>query len=89
MAHMKAEGAYTGGRAPYGWEADAEGQLHPVPAEQEAIALAQQLHAAGHSLRRVGALLSEAGHLPRSGGTWHASSVRVVLAARVAAARAA
>ena len=84
MAHMKAEGAYTGGRAPYGWQADAEGKLHPVAAEQAAIVLAQQLHAEGNSLRGVGALLAEAGHLPRSGGTWHASSVRVVLAARLA-----
>jgi hypothetical protein len=55
-----------------------------VTAEQAAIVLAQQLHAEGNSLRGVGALLSEAGHLPRSGGTWHASSVRVVLSARLA-----
>lgn len=82
MAHMKAEGAYTGGRAPYGWQADSEGQLHPVATEQAAIVLAQQLHGEGHSLRRVGALLAEAGHLPRSGGTWHGSSIRILLSAR-------
>lgn len=87
MAHMKSEGEYTGGRAPYGWQADAEGKLHPVPTEQAAIVLAQQLHGEGHSLRRVGALLTEAGHLSRSGGAWHASSVRVVLAARLSDAQ--
>jgi DNA invertase Pin-like site-specific DNA recombinase len=84
MAHMKAEGAYTGGRAPYGWQADENGKLHPVKAEQEAISLAKRLHANGNSLRRVGALLSEAGYCPRNGSVWHGSSIRIVLAAKTA-----
>lgn len=84
MAHMKAEGAYTGGRAPYGWKADENGKLHPVKVEQEAISLAKRLHADGNSLRRVGALLSEAGYCPRNGSVWHGSSIRIVLAAKTA-----
>lgn len=84
LQHMKANGEYTGGRAPYGWQVAQGGQLEPVASEQATIRLAQQLRAAGSSLRAVGAQLLEAGHAPRRGACWHASSVKVVLAARTA-----
>lgn len=84
MQHMKAEGAYTGGRAPFGWQAGDDGVLVPHQQEQQAAQLARTLAGEGHSLREVGRLLLGAGYAPRSGGTWHASSVRVVLQARAA-----
>ena len=47
--------------------------------------LAQDLRGRGLSLRKVGAALVQAGHLPRSGrAKWNASSIQVVLDARVA-----
>lgn len=84
MAHMKAEGAYTGGRPPYGWSTAADGSLSPVQTEQVVIGLARRWHGSGMSLRKIGASLQAYGHPPRSGGCWHASSVRVVLGAKIA-----
>ena len=83
LQHKRAQGEYTGGNAPYGWQPAAGGQLAPVPAEQAASVLACQLRAEGHSLRTVAALLVEAGHQPRSGAVWHPSGIKAVLAARV------
>jgi len=86
LRHKRAQGEYTGGRAPYGWQVGADGTtLQPVAGEQATIRAAQQLRAEGHSLRAVGATLAAQGLLPRSGKRWHASSVRVVLAAQLAA----
>lgn len=86
MRHKRTLGEYTGGSVPYGWSVGSDGStLEPVLAEQQVAQLARQLREQGHSLRSVGRELLAAGHAPRSGGQWHASSVRVVLAARPAA----
>ena len=85
LQHKAAQGQYTGGRAPYGWQVGDDGSsLQPVPQEQEAARLARQLREGGESLRGVGRQLLEAGHAPRRGGKWHASSIKVVLQARLA-----
>jgi len=85
LQHKKAQGEYTGGRAPYGWAvAECGQQLVPVDSEQHTAQLALHLHSQGHSLRAVGRQLLDAGYAPRSGRGWHASSVRVVLQARLA-----
>ena len=85
MARLKASGAYTGGRAPYGWSAAPDGALVVDDGEQRAILAARDLKAAGLSLRAIGAELAARGLLPRSGGDWHAKTVRDLLAGRVAA----
>jgi site-specific DNA recombinase len=84
MAHKKMNGEYTGGRAPYGWSVGTDGSLVAIDDEQQTIRLAKQLREEGKSLRKVGEFLSESGRLPRSGGKWHASSIKVVLKARAA-----
>ncbi len=86
MAHMKAQHLYTGGRVPFGWALDLDG-VHLVAddGEQQVIAIATELREAGLSLRAVGAALADRGLLPRSGGRWHAKTVRSLLAAEVAA----
>lgn len=86
MAHKRTIGEYTGGRAPYGWSVGSDGStLTPCPVEQEIIRAARELAAAGMSLRAVGAALADRGLLPRSGGQWHAKTVRDLLAAELAA----
>jgi DNA invertase Pin-like site-specific DNA recombinase len=80
MAHKKDQGEYTGGRVPYGWALSSDGvNLEPCPNEQQAIGAALDLREAGLSLRKVGAELTARGLLPRSGGMWHAKTVRDLL----------
>lgn len=86
MRHKAAQGEFTGGRAPYGWAVGQDGTtLVAVDQEQDTIRMAQDLRGRGLSLRKVGAALVQAGRLPRSGrAKWNASSIQVVLGARVA-----
>lgn len=82
MAHKRSRREYTGGRVPYGWSVSADGvHLEPVEAEQAVVRVARELSKAGLSLRAVGAQLAARGVLPRTGGTWHASQVQVLLGA--------
>ncbi len=86
MAHKRANDEYTGGEAPYGWRVAGDGvSLEPHAAEQEAIAVARDLRAAGLSLRKVGAELAARGVLPRTGKGWHPEKVKRLCAAKVAA----
>ena len=85
LAHKRAAGEYTGGAAPYGWAVADDGvNLEPCDAEQRVIRAALDLRADGLSLRKVGAALEARDLLPRSGGRWHAKTVRALLAAQVA-----
>jgi len=85
MAHKRTLHEYTGGKVPYGWTLNADGvNLDPNDAEQAIIREATELRASGLSLRKVGAELEAKGLLPRSGGRWHAKTVRDLLAAEVA-----
>ena len=85
MAYKAARREYTGGQVPYGWALDADGvHLTPNPAEQAIIAAARTLREQGLSLRKVGDALAAEGMLPRSGGEWHAKTVRDLLKAEVA-----
>ena len=85
MAHKRTCHEYTGGKVPYGWTLNADGvNLDPNDAEQAIIREATELRASGLSLRKVGAELEAKGLLPRSGGQWHAKTVRDLLAAEVA-----
>ncbi len=86
LAHKRANHEYTGGRLPYGWLLANDGvSLLPHDGEQRVIRAALKLRDAGLSLRKVGAALAERGLLPRSGGRWHAKTVRDLLSAEVAA----
>ena len=66
MRHMRREGRYTGGAAPYGFTL-AEGKLAPVPHEQAVIARARELRAAGCTFASVAVQLAEDGHRSRTG----------------------
>lgn len=76
---------YTGGHCPYGWTVGADGTHLTVNAdEQKIIAAALRLREAGLSLAKIGVELEREGMLPRSGGRWHAKTVRDLLQAEVA-----
>jgi DNA invertase Pin-like site-specific DNA recombinase len=73
--HKADAGGYAYGAPPSGFRSDG-GQLVPRLEEQPALALITELHrahlAAGEtSLRRIATALTEAGHRPRRGDTWH------------------
>lgn len=85
MQHKRSRGEYTGGLEPYGWRRPTNGdQLEPHPAEQEIVRKASSLREAGLSLRPIGGRLEADGRFPRSGGHWHARTVRDLLEARAA-----
>jgi DNA invertase Pin-like site-specific DNA recombinase len=75
MQGMRASGMYTGGRARYGYRADADGALVEDAAEQATIGAAREMRAAGLSLRTVCAELAARGMLNRSGRPFAASAV--------------
>lgn len=79
LQHKKKHGEYTGGRVPYGYR-NGDGTLQEDKREQEAIEMAVKLRRSGKSLRRIGEFLAEVGYLPRNGGKWHASQVRLLVA---------
>lgn len=85
MHHKTENREYTGGNVPYGWTLDKDG-IHIVinPAEQNIIQAARVLRANGLSLDKVGRQLAAEGMLPRSGGRWHAKTVRDLINAEVA-----
>lgn len=84
-SHCRATGMFLGGRAPYGYRIAEDGGLEPDSDEQAIIRDARELRAAGLSLRGIGERLTERGLLPRSGGRWHAETVKALLSAEVAA----
>jgi DNA invertase Pin-like site-specific DNA recombinase len=73
-----ASGGYIGGTARLGSRPAKGGGLEPDPAEQDAIARAAELRAAGASLRQIGEALTAEGHRPR-GRDWHPTTVARVL----------
>ncbi len=85
MQHKKARNEYTGGVVRYGWRTDPSGvTLVPDDEEQGVIRYARRLKTTGLSLREIGTRLEAKGMFPRSGGRWHAKTVRDLLAAPIA-----
>ena len=80
MAHMKAQGVYTGGEVPYGFTVD-EGRLVKAEHEQEVLRQARALRAAGLSLRAVAAELDRLGFSSRSGAPFAAKQIMRMVAA--------
>lgn len=75
MAHMKANGDFTGGQAPYGYAVE-NGKLVPVEGEQEVIRVAKDLRATGLSLREVGKELVSRGLVPRTAKSYSPAMIK-------------
>ena len=81
MRHMKAQGEYTGGNAPYGFTLK-DGALVPDDFEQKVITQARELRASGLALAKVAAALDQRGIKARSGQPFGAKQIsRMMLAA--------
>ena len=52
-ADQRARGRYLGGRPPFGWRKTQDGQVEPVEAEQEAIAMIRAMNKKGAALRVI------------------------------------
>lgn len=74
MERLRKLGKYTGGVAPYGFFIYA-GELRPHEQEQRVIARARDLHAKSLSLRAISDMLTEEGHLSRTGTPFTPSAV--------------
>jgi hypothetical protein len=82
MQKKKAQGLYTGGRAPFGFKLGDDGKtLVPNPAEVDIILCAQELRRDGHSLRGISAELAERGMVNRQGAPFDSKVVRSTLLA--------
>lgn len=68
------------GEVPFGWMADDNGCLIEVADEQNVLRLIGELRDSGVSLRRIAAILTEAGHRTKKGNvTWTHTSVKSIL----------
>jgi len=83
MQTMAANGLRVGS-IPHGYRLGDDGKtLVADEVEKAAIRMARRLKADGASLRFIGRALEEAGHANKRGGRWSASSVKLMLAAKV------
>ena len=62
-------GGHANGPAPFGWET-VDGELHPVPGEQDTLATIRRLVRLEWSQTRIAEVLNEDGHATRHGGPW-------------------
>jgi site-specific DNA recombinase len=80
MQHKKAKGELVGS-VPYGKVLADDGvTLMDVPAEQEVIAEARNLHGAGLSLRKIAGILAEKGFKARNGKVFAAIQIQRMVA---------
>jgi len=87
LAAKRKAGQLTG-EVPFGWVADAAGNLTEVAEEQRVIRAILACRAEGVSYRKIAAILTEAGHRTKKGGTvWAHTSIKSIVerAAAIAA----
>jgi site-specific DNA recombinase len=80
MQHLASQGAYTGGKAPFGYRLDGE-RLAEEADQQAVIREARALRSQGLSLRAVAARLHGMGFRSRTGRTFAAVQVQRMVAA--------
>tara|TARA_B100001093_G_scaffold2600_1_gene2636 strand:- start:8451 stop:9272 length:822 start_codon:yes stop_codon:yes gene_type:complete len=80
LAQKRKKGEHTGGHARFGFDV-IDGKEIENEKERDAISLALRLRSEGLSLRKIGESLIKHGFETRTGGKWHASSVKCLLAA--------
>jgi len=78
--HAKRRAGELAGEVPFGWQADEGGKLIEVADEQAILRIIGELRQAGVSLRKIAAILTEAGHRTKKGGTiWSHTSIKSIL----------
>jgi DNA invertase Pin-like site-specific DNA recombinase len=79
MQHMRANGEYTGGRVPYGFQRHHDALVEEV-VEQQVIEQARALRANGLSLAKVAAELDTRGFRARNGQLFVAQQIKRMVA---------
>ena len=80
LQHKKAQGEYTGGKAPYGYRVAADGvSLVKDDAEQKVVAAVLEYCEAGLSLRKIGKRLEAEGFTTRKGGKFWPTAIKNIL----------
>jgi len=77
LRHKQSKGEHVGS-APYGFKMT-DKKLERVETEHEAIALIQEMRAAGKTLQQVADVLNSQGIATQRGGKWHPTTVKNVL----------
>jgi DNA invertase Pin-like site-specific DNA recombinase len=79
LAAKRKAGRLTG-EVPFGWTVDAAGNLVEQADEQNVLRLIHELRQANVSLRRIAAILTDAGHRTKKGGsTWKHTTIKSIL----------
>lgn len=78
MQHKKAQGQYTGGRVPFGFNL-VDGQLVENAAEQFIIRRAQELRLLGQSFRKIAGALAKEGLFARLGQVFQSTQILRIL----------
>lgn len=81
MQHMRAQGEYTGGAAPYGYRLADDGHLVEDATEQSLLTEARALRASGMSLRAVASALDARGFRSRVGRPFAAQQIKLMVSA--------
>jgi DNA invertase Pin-like site-specific DNA recombinase len=76
----KRQAGELAGEVPFGWQAGTDGKLIEVASEQAVLKIIGELRQAGLSLRKIAAILTDAGHRTKKGNTtWTHTSVKSIL----------
>jgi DNA invertase Pin-like site-specific DNA recombinase len=67
------------GEVPFGFDLTADGRLVENAAEQLVISKIIECRAAGVSLRRIAAILTQAGYVTKKGGAWAHTSIKSII----------
>jgi DNA invertase Pin-like site-specific DNA recombinase len=79
LAAKRKAGRLTG-EVPFGWTVDSAGTLMEKADEQNVLRLIHELRDAGVSLRQIAAILTEAGHTTKKGGSvWKHTTIKSIL----------
>ena len=79
MPVKRHRGEKTGGKVPFGYDADEAGRLSLNPREQEALNLIKRLRKRGFSLRKIAESLINEGFTPKQGGSWHPQVIKQII----------
>jgi hypothetical protein len=83
----KRKAGQLAGEVPFGWTADAAGNLIEVAEEQIVLGRIMACRAAGISLRKIAAILTEAGIVTKKGGVvWSHTSIKSIIERHAAVA---
>lgn len=74
MQHMKAQGQYTGGKPPYGFDL-VDGELVENEAEQAVLVLVKKYRAKGLSLQKIAVVMADQGIRSRANKPFHYQSI--------------